>query len=187
MTSRRFAIFAAAMVLFCVGAASAQAWTVDKARSTLGFSGKASGTAFSGRFKTWDAQIIFDPNNLASARVVATVALASADTANADRDELLPTSAFFDVRKFPQATFVASRFVSKGGNQYEASGDLTIKGVTRTVTLPFTLAITGNTAQMTGAVSLNRSAFGVGTGQWASEKTIDTAVRVTINLTATLR
>lgn len=187
MISRLAGAAVAAAVLLAPSLAAAQAWVVDKARSTLAFKGAASGQSFSGRFKTWDAQITFDPANLAAARVAATIAVASADTSNGERDELLPTSAFFDARKFPQATFVASRFVSKGGNRYEASGDLTIKGVTRPVTLPFTLAISGNTAQMTGALTLNRSAFGVGTGQWASEKTIATAVQVTINLTATRR
>lgn len=177
----------AALVLATPAAAAANVWTVDKARSVLGFKGQASGVGFEGRFRTWDAQITFDPNNLAAARVAATVNVASVATGNGDRDELLPTAAFFNTARFPQATFVASRFTARGGNRYEATGDLTIKGITKPVTLPFTLAINGNTAQMTGSVALNRSAFAVGTGQWASDDTIDRTVVVTINLTATKR
>lgn len=187
MTRLKAGLFAAALLAFSPSVAAAQAWVVDRARSTLGFKGAASGQSFSGRFRDWDAQITFDPKNLAAARVVATIGVASAATGNEERDELLPTSAFFDAARFPRATFVASRFVDRGGGRYEAIGDLTIKGVTKPLTLPFTLAINGNTAQMTGAIALNRSAFGVGSGQWASDKTIGTTVQVTVNLTATRR
>jgi polyisoprenoid-binding protein YceI len=176
-----------ALVLTAPSVAAANAWTVDKARSVLGFKGQASGVGFEGRFRTWDAQITFDPDNLANARVVATVNVGSVATGNGERDALLPTAAFFDAARFPRATFVAGRFVSRGGNRYAATGDLTIKGITKPVTLPFTLAIDGDTAQMTGSVALNRSAFAVGTGQWASDDTIDRTVVVTINLTATKR
>lgn len=182
--------FAAGLVALLIAfpaAAAGSAWTVDKSKSTLGFRSQASGVPFTGRFKSWDAQIDFDPADLSRARVVATVDVGSVDTANEDRDELLPTSSFFDTAKFPRATFIASRFVAKGGNRYEAAGDLTIKGITKPLTLPFTLVISGNTAQMTGQIALNRSAFAIGTGQWASDETIDRTVTVTVNLTATRR
>lgn len=187
MTRLQGGLLAAALFACLPTVAEAQAWVVDKSRSALSFKAVASGTSFSGRFKDWDAQITFDPNNLSTGRVMATVAVASAETANDDRDELLPTPAFFDAARFPRATFVSSRFVDRGGGRYEAIGDLTVKGVTKPLTLPFTLAIDGNTAQMTGAVALNRSAFGVGTGQWAADKTIGTTVQVTIRLVATRR
>ncbi len=59
--------------------------------------------------------------------------------------------------------------------------------MTRPVVLPFTLVITGNTAKMNGQLVLDRTAFGVGQGQWRTGSTVATQVTVTVNLTATAR
>ena len=71
-----------------------------------------------------------------------------------------------------------------GGGRYQAVGDLTIRGVSHPAVLPFTLAITGDTARMNGQLALNRGAFGIGQGKWATADTVDTQVAVTVALTA---
>jgi polyisoprenoid-binding protein YceI len=96
----------------------------------------------------------------------------------------LPDTPWFSAAKYPKATFVTHTFKALGGNRYVAAGDLTIKGVTKPLTLPFTLVITADTAKMNAAVSLNRLAFGVGQGEWATTQVIPAAVQVTIALTA---
>ncbi|WP_222934510.1 YceI family protein [Caulobacter sp. 17J80-11] len=183
---RRALLGAAAALLLTVPASAAPAatWTVDKAASVLGFKASASGVAFNGRFQRWDSAIAFDPKNLAASSVTTTIDVASVTTGDKDRDELLPTAEWFAVAKYPKATFVSRSFVDKGGGNYEAQGDLTIKGVKRPVVLPFKLAITGNVAKMTGSLVLDRTAFGVGTGQWKSDDTVSTKVTVLVNLTA---
>ena len=164
-------------------AAPAPGWSVDGA-SKLGFTGKMSGEAFNGVFRRWTAQIAFDPKNLAASKVAVTVDVASAATGDADRDQALPTDDWFAVGRFPRATFVTRSFNDLGGGRYQAVGDLTIRGVSHPVTLPFTLTIAGDTARVNGQLALNRAAFGVGQGKWATGDTVDTQVAVTIALTA---
>ena len=182
---RQASAFAALSVLLLAAPAFAapSAWAVDPS-SKLTFTGAMSGQAFNGTFRRWSAQIAFDPKALAASKVAVSVDVASASTGDADRDTALPTDDWFAAAKFARASFVSRSFRDLGGGKYEADGDLTLRGVTKPVALPFTLTIAGDTARMNGAVVLNRAAFGVGQGKWATADTVDTQVAVTIALTA---
>jgi polyisoprenoid-binding protein YceI len=177
-------LIAAVAAPVLASAAPAPAWMVDKPASSLRFASSLGGEAFSGAFKQWDADIRFDPANLAGSSVTASVAVASAATGSTDRDQALPTADFFDAAHFPRAVFVAKSFKALGGGRYQAAGVLTLRGVAKPLTLPFTLAITGAQAKMTGAVAINRLAFGVGQNEWKAVTTLPAAVSVTINLVA---
>jgi polyisoprenoid-binding protein YceI len=185
---RSFAIAAAAaaaaLIVTPALAAPAPAWTVDKAASKLGFTGSMNGQAFNGGFGRWDAQIAFDPNNLAASHVTATIDIASARTGDQTRDEALPTPDWFSAKAFPRATFTSRKITAVGPGRYVAEGDLTIRNATRPVALPFTLAITGDTARMNGAVPIDRSAFGVGQGQWKTGEAVALKVQVNVAITA---
>jgi len=170
-----------------VRAAPAPVWTVDKTASSIRFSSSYEDTAFSGGFSRWDADIRFDPANLAGSSVSATIEVASAATGNADRDQALPTDTFFDAGKFPRAQFIAHTFKTLGPGRYEAIGTLTLRGVVKPLTLPFTLAIKGDEARMTASISLDRLAFGIGQNEWRSTASVPAAVKVTIALSARRR
>jgi len=180
----RMAAFALALAVAGPAYAAPPVWTVDKAASKVGFSSTFSGEAVSGAFRRWDAQIRFDPRDLAHSSARVSIDVASAATGDADRDAALPDPVWFSAAKYPKATFVTRSFKSLGGSRYAAVGDLTIRGVTKPLTLPFTLAITGGTAKMNAAVNLNRLAFGVGQDEWKSTEVIPATVKVTIALTA---
>ncbi len=164
--------------------AAAPNWVVDKAASRITFRSTFAGDTFDGTFKRWDAQIQFDPKALAASRAVVTVETGSASTGNLERDEAIPSGDWFNVAKFPKATFVTTGFKDLGGGRYQAAGNLTVKGVTKPLVLPFTLTITGDEAKMSSAISVNRSAFGVGQGQFASADTVPLDVALNISLTA---
>lgn len=180
----RVALVVAALAIAAPAWAAPPAWVVDHAASKVGIGSTFDGQAVSGSFRKWDADIRFDPKDLAHSSVTATIDVGSASTGDADRDAALPDTPWFYAAKFPKATFVSHSFKALGGNRYEAAGELTIKGVTKPLTLPFALVITGNTAKMNAAVSVNRLAFGVGQGEWATTEVIPAAVQVTIALTA---
>lgn len=165
-------------------AAPAAAWTVDKAASKVGFASTFDGTAFTGSFRRWDAAIRFDPANLAGSSVTATFDMTSAATGEAERDKALPEADWFNAKAFPKATFTATSFKALGGGKYTAAGNLTIRGISKPLTLPFTLVITGDTAKMTSSVGINRLAFGVGQGDWKTTEVVPGTVTVNINLTA---
>ena len=165
-------------------AATVPTWSVDKAASSVRFTSSMGGESFSGVFRRWDADIRFDPANLAGSSVSATIDVASVTTANADRDQALPTATFFDAPTFPKASFVAHGFTAQGPGRYQASGVLPLRGVARPVTLPFTLSITGAAARMSGVTSINRLAFGVGQGEWKAVDAIPAGVSVNVTLVA---
>jgi polyisoprenoid-binding protein YceI len=159
-------------------------WTVDKAASRLGFKSSMSGMPFEGRFRQWDAQIAFDPKDLAGSKVNVSIQMASAATGDTSRDESLPSDDWFATSQFPRATFTSNSFKSLGGDRYQAAGTLTIRGKSAPVVLPFTLDITGDVARMNGQVAINRTAFGVGQGEFATGDTVPLDVTVVVSITA---
>jgi polyisoprenoid-binding protein YceI len=178
---------AAALFADAAHAAAPPTWVVDKATSSVRFSSSYNGAAFSGDFSRWDADIHFDPNNLAASSVTATIDVASAATGDADRDQAIPSPTFLSAAKFPRATFTARAFKSLGGNRYRAMGALTLRGLTKPLTLPFTLAITGAQARMNANVPLNRLAFGVGQDAWQKTAALPAVVNIAIAVTARRR
>ena len=178
-------VLAALLGFGAIGGAHAASWTLDKAKSTLGFTANQSGSPFSGRFKTWDATIDFDPADPGAAHIAATIDVASATTGDAQKDEAMPQADWFDAAKFAKASFEASGFRPTGANAYETTGKLTLRGVTKEVTLPFTLTLTGDQAHAVGTAKLMRTDFGVGQGSWSSGDMVALDVSVDVDLVAT--
>jgi polyisoprenoid-binding protein YceI len=159
-------------------------WTVDKAASKLGFKSSFSGMPFEGGFRQWDAQIAFDPKDLAGSKVNVVIQMASATTGDTSRDQSLPSDDWFATSQFPRATFTSTSFRSLGGDRYQAAGTLTIRGKSVPVVLPFTLDIAGDVARMNGQVAINRTAFGVGQGEFETGDSVPLEVTVLVSITA---
>lgn len=165
-------------------AAPAPLWTVNMSASRLNFQSSMGGEQFSGGFQRWNAQIRFDPKKLAASSVSVKVDMMSARTGGSERDEALPGDDWFASSKFAQATFAAKTFKDLGGGRYQAIGTLTMRGVTRPLTLAFQLKIQGNQAQMIGSTVIDRHVFGVGQGQFATADSVPFAVNVRVSLSA---
>lgn len=159
-------------------------WTVTPG-GRLGFTARWNGEAVEGRFDRWRADIRFSPDQLAASRIKVTVDLASADTGDGQRDDSLKGSDFFNTAGHPSATFTARDIRHLGGDRYEARGTLDLRGATRPTTLRFTLRIDGDRARVNGSARLDRTAFGVGQGEWAATDAIAATVDVAFAFTAT--
>ena len=181
----RFAFLAATALVCAASPASAAHWTVDVARSKLGFAVQWSGEPFAATFKSWKADIDFDPADLGHSHVTATIALGSEASDSPDNDDGLKGPQGFSVSQFPTARFTASSFTHQSGNAYVATGKLSLHGVERPVTLPFTLVINGATAHVTGKAEVMRTDFGLGQGEWAAPTPIAHEVTISLDLTAT--
>lgn len=181
----RYAFLLAALIASPALAAPAPSWSVNKAKSHLAFVASMNGQAINGAFRRFDARIQFDPTNLAGSSVVATIDTGSAFTGEASRDQSLPTADWFNIKAFPQAEFKSSQFKSVGPGRYIAQGNLTIRGISRPVALPFQLAIKDRLAVMRGSLTIDRRAFGVGQGQFAGTEAVAANVRVDIAIEAT--
>jgi polyisoprenoid-binding protein YceI len=162
-------------------AADAAEWKVLAPKSALAFTGTQMGEKFSGAFTRFDAQISFDPEHPEAAKIAVTVDLASAATGDRQRDGALPDKDWFNVAKTPTATFVATE-VLRADKGFVASGDLTLRGVSKKIVLPFTFDIDGRTARARGHVDLLRNEFGVGQGDYASDAWVAFAVGVDVDL-----
>lgn len=178
----------AALLAFAVAApalAQPPSWTVDKAKSSVGFSGTYTGMEFKGQFEKWDAVIAFDPADLANSSAKVTFSTASAKTGDATKDDALGQEEWLNPAKFPSATFTSTQITSSGGNNYVAKGTLTLKGKSLPASLPFTLTIAGNSATMQGKTTVDRLAYEIGTESDGSGTFVSKDIAIAVELVAT--
>ena len=168
------------MSLFLASVSSAADWKMQ-AGSTLGFSTSYQGEVFQGRFGKFTPQIRFDPAKLAQSRFDVVITLGSANTSNDERDEILHGVDFFNSGKWTQARYSATKFRALGGNRYAAYGSLSLRGVSKPVTLTFTWT-PGAKPVLVGEALLKRLDFGVGGGDWTDTSTIANEVKVKTRL-----
>ncbi|HNX50808.1 MAG TPA: YceI family protein [Thermoanaerobaculaceae bacterium] len=127
-------------LLVATGALAADTYTIDPAHSNVGFSVKhMMVSTVRGVFSDVKGTITADPADLAKSGVEVEIAAASISTSNTDRDNHLRSADFFDVGKYPTITFKSTR-VERKGDAFLATGVLTMKGMSKEVALPFTVA-----------------------------------------------
>jgi len=137
-------------------------YVIDASHSRLGFSARhAMVTTVRGDFTDFDGTAHVDAETPANSRVELTIRTASINTASADRDGHLRSGDFFDTEAYPEIAFVSTS-VERDGTDWTITGDLTIKGISRPVTIPFEENGTavdpfGNTrVGFEGATTINR-------------------------------
>jgi polyisoprenoid-binding protein YceI len=112
-------------------------YTIDASHTRIGFSARhAMVTKVRGHFEEFEGSAHVDTANPSASSVTVTINAASVTTGNAQRDGHLKTPDFFDVENYPQITFVSTD-VERDGSEWAITGDLTINGVTKSVTVPF--------------------------------------------------
>ena len=168
-----------------VPAAAATKWNpVSDPHAISWIATDGSGAAIKGACSSFTADISFDPGDLADASVRVEIDTASCKTGEDQKDSYLPQKPWFDVSAYPKAVFTATKFTHEKGDDYVANGDLTLKGVSLPVTLPFTLELKGDTAHVTGQTVINRLNFGIGSGEMATSQVAGPNVTVNIDLRA---
>ncbi len=175
----------AGAALACLGGApvaAAPTWQLDPVASQLAFSATQAGATFDGRFTRFRADIRFDEADLAGSRFEVTIDMVSADTSESRRDEILKGPDFFWTERYPAAVFEAVDF-SGSGNAYLGRGTLTLRGVTRPVSVRFRFERSPDGgARLDGSTQLRRLDFGVGQGEWTSTEWVGDEVEVRFEL-----
>ena len=143
-------------------------YTIDVAHSRIGFVARhAMVTKVRGAFNDFEGTATIDGDNPENSSASVTLQVASIDTRQPQRDEHLRTNDFLDAAQYPTITFTSTAIKHVGGNDFEVTGDLTIKGVTKQITIPleFQGAATdpfGNKRiGFEGSIQINRSDYGV--------------------------
>jgi len=128
----------AVAALFAANPLFAESFKIDKAHSQAEFKIRHMMSNVTGRFNDFDAMIDLNRSNPAASKVEFTIQSASINTANDNRDKHLRSADFFEVEKYPTIRFKSTKIASTGNDQYDVTGNLTIRDVTREVTVPVT-------------------------------------------------
>ena len=114
-------------------------WKLDQAHSKIGFSvTHLVISEVEGKFNSFDAKLVSTKSDFSDSKIEFTADANSIDTDNADRDKHLKSADFFDAAKYDKLKFVSKSFKKVSGNNYKLIGDITIKGVTKPITLDVT-------------------------------------------------
>ena len=176
-------VLPAALLLAGAGQAKAAEWSVAPDKSSVAFEANGSGYTTNGTFGKYRAEVEFDPDLPAETAIRVQLDMTSAGTGNSEVDDALKSADFFDPKRFPAAQFVARGARQTGNGHYTLDGQLTLKGVTKPISLPFSVDIKNGTATVAAETKINRLDFGVGPETIAG-LAIDKDVKLTINLTA---
>lgn len=171
-------LLCAAALLLTAGATHAASWTQDKAASRLEFVSTYQGQPAPGVFRDFVTRLTLDPAQPARGKLEVDVVVTSVDMGSEDLLEGMRAPEWFDFARFPKAEFRSQQIRQVAPQRYEARGTLALKGVQQEVVVPFAWEAKGQTAVMTGELMLNRTRFGVGSGEWATADPIGLDVKV---------
>ena len=155
------------------------------AESSVGFVSRQMGVPVEGHFRKLDGQISFDPAKPEAARIHLAIDTGSATLGVKETDAELPKPIWFNVAKFPQASFQSKSVKALGGGKFEVLGQLTIKGASRDVTVPVQLAQSGAKTTATGQFSIKRLGYKIGEEEWADTSMVADDVQVKFKLVLT--
>ena len=148
-------------------ARTAITYTADNAHTHVGFTVRHMMSQVRGSFRDFSATIVKDDANLAASSVDFKIQATSIDTANDNRDKHLRSEDFFFVEKFPEIAFKSTRVEKVSDSEYKVTGDFTMRGVTKVVTLPVVLLGEMKTKEgksivgFSVATKLDRKEFGI--------------------------
>ena len=183
MTHVSFTLRTASLALAAALSFSVQAQQkLVPTQSEIAFASKQMGVTVDGRFKKFDAQIAFDPAKPEASKIAFAIDTGSATVGAPESDAELPKPSWFNVPKFPQATFQSSAVRKTGPGRFEVAGKLSIKGNAQDVVVPVALTQAGAVTTATGAIAIKRLAFKIGENEWADTSMVADDVQVKFKL-----
>lgn len=153
-------------------------------KSQLTFTSKQMGVPVDGKFGRFLAILHFDPAKPEAGTAQIEVDLASVDAGSKDANDEVLGKGWFNVKEFPKAKFVSNSVKALGNNRFEAKGQMTIKGKTRDMTVPFAYKTDGANGVFEGTLPLQRTQFGIGEGAWADTSVVADEVPIKFRLVA---
>jgi polyisoprenoid-binding protein YceI len=164
---RKLALSAVCLMAVLAGSVQAAIYQPDLGHSYVGFSVRHMFSPVRGSFKKFDGKFNFDPKTRVLKDIQFKIAVESIDTQQADRDKHLKAPDFFDAAKYPEITFVANSTQKVGKDGYKITGQMTMHGVTKTVTFNGKFMGSGknpwgmNVASFVASTKIDRKDFGI--------------------------
>ena len=135
---KRFNTILVAALIAAAPVLAAETYNVDAIHSEANFKVRHMMSSVTGSFNDFKATVSLDRENPAASSVDFTINTASIDTDNENRDKHLKSADFFEVDKYPTIAFKSTKIAPAGKDSYKVTGNLTIRDVTKVVTLPVT-------------------------------------------------
>jgi len=145
---------------------------VQTNESAITFGYTQMGVPLDGRFGKFKAQLSFDPSRPDKAQARLEIDLASIDTGSSEANDEVAGKLWFNTKAYPSATFVSGGVKALGGNHYQVSGKLGIKGKMLDVSTPVTFKADGTRGTFEGAFAIKRLDYGIGEGEWTDVSTV---------------
>jgi polyisoprenoid-binding protein YceI len=139
---------------------------IDAAHSTITATSKQMSVPVEGKFTQFSAQLAFDPAKPAAGSAKVDVNMTSYDLGDETYNDEVRGKDWFDAKTYPSATFVSSAIAPAGADKFNVTGKLTIKGKSQTVVVPVTVTTQGAAHVFDGSLTIRRSQYDVGLGEW---------------------
>ncbi len=176
------ALFAAAALHALPALAQAVPAKLVPAQSEISFVTKQMGVPVDGKFMKFDAQISLDPKKPEGGSVVFTVDTASAHLGVPESDSEMPKAIWFNVAKFPQASFKSTAIKGLGNGRFEVAGKLDIKGTARDIVVPVQITQSGALSTASGSFLIKRLDYRIGEAEWTDTTVVANDVTVKFKL-----
>lgn len=180
-----FALVLGALTLFA--GSGARADELDLAHSSIRVVARQMNVPFDGHFRAFKAELTWDEKIPDASRAFVDVDLGSFDLGDASFNEEAKGKAFLNAAVFPHAVFTSTAIRSLGAGRYEVSGRLSIKGVGRDVTVPFTVRDEGGRRVFDANFPLRRLDYRIGEGEWSDTKVLADETQVQVRLVTAAR
>ncbi len=181
--SSNAALFAGTIAVLLT-ATSVHAAPIDATKSSVSATGKQLGVPVTGKFKKITGDVVFNPAQLAQSKAKIEIDVGSYDMGMADYNQNIIGSDWFNAAKFPKASFVSTGIKAAGANSYTVTGQFTLKGRTQNVAFPVTVKTEGAAQIFDGVLTAKRTAFGVGSGDWADTSVVADDVAIKFHIAA---
>lgn len=168
----------ACVLFFSLNAAFAQTKKVNYAKSSVSFVIKNAGLNVDGKFQTFAVDLAFDSQNLSSTKIDAVIKTASINTGIDGRDKHLKKEEFFNVTQFPNIQFKVTSIKLLSNSNYMLQGKLTVKDVTKELSLPLKISKVGEEETFESNIKLNRLDYHVGEDSWVMSDDVNVILKI---------
>lgn len=171
------------LALLAFPPAQATEWEMLPERSQLRFTATYEGQPAPGEFEELDVDLRFNPDSPESGYLEVQVALGSADMGGAEVNQAIRDQAWLNLAEYDRAVFASDTIRAQGEARFLAVGELRLKGREKPLEVPFRWHRKDDRAILKGEVTIQRTRFGIGTGEWATGDPIGLDVRVRYKVT----
>jgi polyisoprenoid-binding protein YceI len=154
--------------------------TIDASKSTFVITFKQENVPVDASFKKFNGRIDYDPAHPNEAKAALEIETGSFDMGSADYNTEVKKKDWLDSGTYPKASFISTSIKPGANGHFDATGTLTLKGKSQTLTVPVTTARSGNATTFDGTVDISRAYFGIGDAEW--KDVVDDSVRIKFHL-----